>query len=87
METPKTGNENMEQKEKTSNENIRRFDFSLDYGSCDSDMVALFDNRDLSEQEAQNIIHQYPMGYDHRVVFMTKKQFETVFRSLQKEER
>lgn len=74
----------MKQKE---NKNIRRFDFSLDYGSRASDMVALFDSRDLSEQEAQNMIRQYPMGYDPRIVFMTKKQFETVFRSLQKEGR
>lgn len=76
----------MAQKEKTSNRGIQLIEFSMNYGSCGNDMVALFDIRDLSEQEAMDIIKQYPIGYDHRIVFMAKKQFETVFRSLQEKE-
>lgn len=42
--------------------------------------VALFDNRDLKENEALGLIRAEM--YDKRMVVMTTAQFETVFRSL-----
>lgn len=42
--------------------------------------VALFDDRDLAEDEALKLIRTE--AYDKRLVVMTQAQFETVFRSL-----
>ena len=41
--------------------------------------VALFDSRDLTEDEALKLIRAE--AYDKRLVDMTQAQFETVFRS------
>ena len=41
--------------------------------------VALFDSRDLTEDEALKLIRAE--AYDKRLVVMTQAQFETVFRS------
>lgn len=42
--------------------------------------VALFDDRDLTEDEALKVIREE--AYDNRLVVMDQAQFETVFRSL-----
>lgn len=42
--------------------------------------VALFDDRDLTEDEALKLIREE--AYDNRLVVMAQAQFETVFRSL-----
>jgi hypothetical protein len=44
--------------------------------------VALFDDRDLTEDEALKLIRAE--AYDKRLVVMTQAQFETVFRSWMK---
>ena len=43
-------------------------------------MTALFDERDLTSDEASAIVHNDV--YDSRIITMTRNQFETVFRSL-----
>lgn len=58
--------------------------YQLCYPSCKQDMVALFDERDLSEKEALRII--WADAYDKRLVTMSQTQYETVFRSLKGEE-
>lgn len=42
--------------------------------------VALFDDRDLTEDEALKLIREE--AYDNKMAVMTQAQFETVFRSL-----
>lgn len=69
-----------------STENIMMVEFSENYAGCGTSMVALFDKRDIMEEEVYRIIRAYPIGYDRRIVFMTKDQFKTVFRSIQKNE-
>lgn len=58
--------------------------YQLRYPSCKQDMVALFDERDLSEKEALRIIRAD--AYDKRLITMSQTQYETVFRSLKGEE-
>ena len=57
--------------------------YQLCYHSCKQDMVALFDERDLSEKEALRIIRAD--AYDKRLITMSQAQYETVFRSLKGE--
>lgn len=57
--------------------------YQLCYTSCKQDMVALFDERDLSEKEALRIIRAD--AYDKRLITMSQTQYETVFRSLKGE--
>lgn len=48
-----------------------------------TDMVAIYDSRDLTESEAQSIIKSYPTTEpDKRIAIMKRDTFETVFRSL-----
>lgn len=54
------------------------------YPGCKQDMVALFDERDLSKDEALRIIRAD--AYDKRLITMSQTQYETVFRSLKGEE-
>lgn len=51
---------------------------------CDQDNVALFDDRDISAESVNRLIN-CGVDYDPYVVFMTKKQYENVFRSLKGE--
>ena len=50
----------------------------------EQDNVALFDDRDISEEEVNKLIREGD-EYHPYVVFMTKKQYENVFRSLKGE--
>lgn len=52
------------------------------YGDLEVDRVALFDGRDLTEEEAQKMIHSGQVEYTNKMVVMSKKQYETVFRCL-----
>lgn len=52
------------------------------YGDLEVDQVALFDRRDLTEEEAKKMIHSGQVEYTNKMVVMSKKQYETVFRSL-----
>lgn len=49
-----------------------------------TDMVAIYDNRDMTESEAQNIVKSYypDAEQDKRIAIMKRDTFETVFRSL-----
>lgn len=48
-----------------------------------TDMVAIYDARDMTEIEAKKIINSYPMVEpDARLAIMKRSTFETVFRSL-----
>lgn len=52
-----------------------------------TNMVAIYDNRDMTEAEAQNIIKSYPMVEpDKPIAIMKRDTFETVFRSLNRKE-
>ena len=64
-------------------------DLSLNYiefeyfvGSFQKQVCGLYDARDLSEEEVLKLIQQYPDISDSRLVFMSKEQFTTVFRSV-----
>lgn len=64
---------------------MRHHIMQFDYDEVYSDnvrqaMTALFDERDLTSDEAPAIIREGV--YDSRIITMTKNQFETVFRSL-----
>lgn len=64
---------------------MRHHIMQFDYDEVYSDnvrqaMTALFDERDLTSDEASAIIHNGV--YDSRIITMTRNQFETVFRSL-----
>lgn len=64
---------------------MRHHIMQFDYDEVYSDnvrqaMTALFDERDLTSDEAPAIIREGV--YDSRISTMTKNQFETVFRSL-----
>lgn len=50
------------------------------YPGLTSEMVALFDDRDLTEEEARRLISADE--YSSNLIVMTKTQYETVFRSL-----
>lgn len=60
---------------------IMQFDYDEVYSdNVRQAMTALFDERDLTSDEAPTIIREGV--YDSRIITMTKNQFETVFRSL-----
>lgn len=61
---------------------IMMIEFNMTYGDSNMKMVALFDKRDITEEEANKAISMYPIGYDKRIAFMTNEQYETVFRSV-----
>lgn len=61
---------------------VARIDFEYNIGPYKENMVALFDSRDLTQEEANNEIKLYPQGYNKKIIFMSLQQFETVFRSL-----
>lgn len=50
----------------------------------EQDNVALFDDRDISEEEVNRLIREGDEYHPH-VAFMTKKQYDNVFRSLKGE--
>ena len=60
-------------------EYIERFDMW-----AEQDNVALFDERDITEEKVNKLIREGD-EYHPYVVFMTKKQYENVFRSLKGE--
>ena len=66
-----------------SNSKIMRIDFTHNIGPYKQSMVALFDFRDLTEEEAKKRIKAYPQEHDDQIIFISLQQFETVFRSLQ----
>lgn len=51
---------------------------------CEQDKVALFDDRDISEEKVNKLIRKGD-EYDPHVVFITKTQYNNVFRSLKGE--
>lgn len=61
---------------------VARIDFEYNIGPYKENMVALFDSRDLTQEEANNEIKLYPQGYNKKIIFMSLQQFGTVFRSL-----
>lgn len=64
------------------NTTIMRVDFDAVIGAYTKKMVAIYDSLSITRNEVDTEIAAYPIGYDKRVVFMSKEQFETVFRSL-----
>lgn len=64
------------------NTTIMRVDFDAVIGAYTKKMVAIYDSISITRDEVDKEIVAYPIGYDKRVVFMPKEQFETVFRSL-----
>lgn len=60
-------------------EYVEKYDFW-----CDQDKVALFDDRDISEEEVNKLIRAGDEYHPH-VVFITKTQYDNVFRSLKGE--
>lgn len=65
-----------------SEKHVMLIEFTQHIGPYQEQMVALFDERDFSEEEARAAIQEFPLGYDVRIVVMSKQQYETVFRSL-----
>lgn len=61
---------------------VARIDFEYNSGPYKENVVALFDSRDLTQEEANNEVKLYPQGYNKKIVFMSLQQFETAFRSL-----
>lgn len=60
---------------------IMQFDYDEVYpNNVRQAMTALFDERDLTSDEASAIVHNDV--YDSRIITMTRNQFKTVFRSL-----
>lgn len=60
---------------------IMQFDYDEVYSdNVRQAMTALFDDRDLTADEAPAIIRKGV--YDSRIITMTRNQFKTVFRSL-----
>lgn len=68
--------------EKAEDHFISMIAFKQDYGSFSLDQVALFDHRDLSEEETLDLIRSETP--DDRIVVMSEEQYETIFRSLKK---
>lgn len=62
---------------------VMMIEFVQHIGPYQEEMVALFDERDISEDEVRFAIQEYPVGYDARIVIIFRQQYETVFRSLQ----
>lgn len=63
---------------------VKMIEFTKDYGVAKCQQVALFDGRDLSEEEANKLIRSEE--YSDEMVVMEKKQFETIFRSLKEKD-
>ena len=59
---------------------VRMISFEDTIGSEIVRSVALFDDRDLTVEEAAEFVENGIQ--DYRIVYMTQKQFDTVFRSL-----
>ena len=49
---------------------VARIDFEYNIGPYKENMVALFDSRDLTKEEANNEIKLYPQGYNKKISFM-----------------
>ena len=68
-----------------TNHHVKMIEYTEKYDFwAEQDNVALFDDRDISEEEVNKLIREGDEYYPH-VVFMTKKQYDDVFRSLKGE--
>lgn len=68
-----------------TNHHVKMIEYTEKYDFwAEQDNVALFDDRDISEEEVNKLIRGGDEYYPH-VVFMTKKQYNNVFRSLKGE--
>lgn len=47
---------------------VARIDFEYNIGPYKENMVALFDSRDLTQEEANNEIKLYPQGYNKKII-------------------
>lgn len=70
----------METNRNNQQSHIMCYQYTEDWGSIQREMVALFDERDLTE--AQAIAAALVDEGNAKIVIMTKAQYETVFRSL-----
>ena len=68
-----------------TNHHVKMIEYTEKYDFwAEQDNVALVDDRDISEEEVNRLIREGD-EYHPRVVFMTKKQYNNVFRSLKGE--
>lgn len=68
-----------------TNHHVKMIEYTEKYDFWDAqDKVALFDGRDISEEEVNKLIRE-GVEYHPRVVFITKTQYGNVFRSLKGE--
>ena len=68
-----------------TNHHVKMIEYTEKYDFwAEQDNVALFDDRDISEEEVNKLIRERYEYHPH-VVFMTKKQYDNVFRSLKGE--
>lgn len=70
----------MDANQNNNSRHIMCYEYTEDWGSFQRKMVALFDERDLTEAEA--IAAAREDDGNPKIVIMTKAQYETVFRSL-----
>ena len=65
-----------------TNHHVKMIEYTEKYDFwTEQDKVALFDGRDISEEEVNKLIREGD-EYHPRVVFMTKKHYDNVFRIL-----
>ena len=68
-----------------TNHHVKMIEYTERYDFwTEQDNVALFDDRDISEEEVNKLIRERYEYHPH-VAFMTKKQYDNVFRSLKGE--
>lgn len=70
----------MDADQNNTTRHIMCYEYTEDWGSIQRKMVALFDDRDMTEGEA--IAAARVDDGNPKIVIMTKRQYETVFRSL-----
>lgn len=63
---------------------IQALFYDVHYGNNVVQQVALFDERDIAREEVSRLIRAEQ--YDSRVIIITQKQYEQVFRSLMNNE-
>lgn len=67
--------------------NVMMIEYNEHYGDLTVAMVALFDGRDLTEDEAKKMIESEAYEHTGKMVVMSKTQYERVFRSLKQDEK
>ena len=69
------------------NHHVKMMELTIDYGNWSYDRIALFDDRDITQERVVELtkLHDMPCLHSDYFVLLTKEQYKNIFRSLKGE--